>query len=162
VSWLTTELRSMLRDRVIKIVRSATTSKIDFQLRQWRINANSFEQVANGSLVLDVQVDSGNVYAGKQAQYDYKTDTLELPDANYGIDPMGMAGIVHESVHAYIDLLAGRITESANEAAGYLAQMLFLLHSGSTVPTPLSPGDVALRIARNIRNTPGARGRGDG
>jgi hypothetical protein len=148
--------KSMLRDRVMTILRSPTTKKIDFRLRQWHINSDSFEKVANGILVLDVQVDSGNVTGVAQAQYDYGTDTIELPSTSYGTDLFGRAGIVHECVHAYIDLLSSRIIESANEAAGYLAQFLYLLYSGSSFPTPVSPGDVALKVAQNIVNTPGA------
>jgi hypothetical protein len=147
--------KKILRDRVVAILRSPTTKSIDFRLRGWHINSASFEKVANGIRVGDVEVDSGNVTGLAQAQYDYGTDTIELPSTSYGTDLYGAAGIVHESVHAYIDLLSSQTIESANEAAGYLAQLLYLLYSGSRFQIPVSPGDVALKIAEKIVYRPG-------
>jgi hypothetical protein len=154
-----------MRKRVLKIIRSPTTKKIDFRLGQWRINTTSFERVANAIEVGDIQVRiepitdaQGRPIKNAQASYDFDKDTLFFPNAGYGMETFGEAGIVHECVHGFVDLqaLSGQ-TDSANEAAGYVAYMLYLLYSLKTVPTPaLDFATIALTIARSIMNTPGA------
>src|SRR5215475_963940 len=158
------ETKRMLRKRVADILRSPPIKKIDFRLRQWHIDPNSFWKFADPFELEIVDVDSGGVIAGALAQYHYDNDTIRFPDASFGTNPFGRAVIVHECVHAYIDSFAdGRINVSANEAAAWVAYGLYLLNSGSSIPTPKSPDpskptpdEVTLRIANNIMNMPGA------
>jgi len=151
----------MMRDRIAAILLSPTTRKIDFRLGQWTINADSFARVANALVVGDIQVNVG-LQAGHgksvEAQYNFRTDTIAVPNANYGTTTLGQAGIVHECVHAFVDMQAvSGQSEAANEAAGYLAYMLFLLFSLKTVPTPVVDfGKLSLTIAQSIMNTRGA------
>src|SRR5262245_1591248 len=155
--------KGMLRERVTTILRSAPTKKIDFRLRQWHIDSNSFGKVADAIELEIVDVDLG-VTGGALAQYNYGNDTIGFPNESFGTTPFDRAVIVHECVHAYIDSFAeGRITVSANEAAGWVAYRLHVLNSAASVPTDRSadpskphPDEVALRIANQIMNTPGA------
>jgi hypothetical protein len=146
-----------MRKRVLNILRSPTTKKINFRLGQWQINTTSFERVANAIEVGDIRVRIEPT-PNAQASYDFDEDTLFFPNAGYGMDAFGQAGIVHECVHGFVDLtkLSGQ-TDSANEAAGYVAYMLYLFYSLPTVPTPaLDFAKVAKSIASSIMNTPGA------
>lgn len=153
--------KSVLRSRVSSILRSPTTRKIDFRLGQWQINAVAFERVANAVTVLDIDVVVGGVSPGAEASYNFSDDTLLLPDDQYGMTVRGQAGIVHECVHAFVDLMnvSGQ-SDSANEAAGYIAYLLYLLYSAYHFP-PAAPGvgnlaNTAMTIAQSIMNTPGA------
>jgi hypothetical protein len=165
--------KRMLRTRVMTILRSPPTRKIDFRLRQWHINSISFAKVADAIEleIVDVDVD---VRAGAEALYNYGTDTIGLRNVGYGTDAFSKAVIVHECVHAYIDSFpGGRINVSANEAAGWVAYGLYLLFLGSNIQpvsksrhplfippliaTPRPTADeVTLKIANKIKNTPGA------
>jgi hypothetical protein len=151
-------IKSILRSRVISTLRLPATKKIDFRLGQWQINAITFERVATAVMVLDIEVDVGGVSAGAEASYNSNIDTLLLPSAQYGTDVLRQAGIVHECVHAYVDLMtvSGQ-SDSANEAAAYVAGLLYLLYSLKVAPTPVVDfGKLAMTIAKSIMNKPGA------
>jgi hypothetical protein len=153
--------KSVLRSRVASILRAPATRKIDFRLGQWQINAVAFERVAVAVTVLDIDVVVGGVSPGAEATYNNDNDTLLLPDEQYGTTVRGQAGIVHECVHAFVDMInvSGQ-SDSANEAAGYIAYLLYLLYSAYHFP-PIAPGvgnlaNTAITVAQSIMNTPGA------
>ena len=144
--------------RIVRILRSPAARKIDFILGAWRINADAFENVASAIELGDIEVSIGKPKGGGEAEYNFKRDIVILPTATYGTRITEQSGIIHECVHAFVDIkhIDGQ-TESANEAAGYVAGMLYILHTGTDIPAMTNPvGVLAASIAKKMIGRPGA------
>lgn len=144
--------------RIVAILRSPAARKIDFILGAWHINADVFENVAGAIELGDIDVIVDTPKGGGEAEYNFKRDIVIVPSATYGTTLTQQFGVIHECVHAFVDMkhIAGQ-TESANEAAGYLAGMLYILHTGNPIPATKHPvGVLAAAIAKKIIGQPGA------
>jgi hypothetical protein len=144
--------------RILSILRSPAARRIDFILGAWRINALAFENVASAIELGDIDVIVGTPKGGGEAEYNFKRDILVVPTAAYGATITQQSGIIHECVHGFVDIkhIAGQ-AESANEAAAYLAGMLYILHTGNPIPPTKNPiGVLAADIAKKMIGQPGA------
>jgi hypothetical protein len=144
--------------RIVSILRSPAARKIDFILGAWHVNALAFDNVASAIELGDIDVFVGTPTDGAEAQYNYKRDILVVPTAAYGAALTQQSGIIHECVHGFVDIknIAGQ-AESANEAAAYLAGMLYILHTGNPIPPTKHPiGVLAAGIAKKIIGQRGA------
>jgi hypothetical protein len=144
--------------RILSILRSPAALKINFILGAWRINALAFENVACAIELGDIDVIVGTPMGGGEAEYNFKRDILVVPTAAYGSIITQQSGIIHECVHGFVDIkhVAGQ-AESANEAAAYLAGMLYILHTGNPIPPTTNPiGVLAAGIAKKMIGQPGA------
>jgi hypothetical protein len=127
-------------------------------LGAWRIDAAAFENVASAIELGDIEVIVGTPKGGGEAEYNFKRDFVVVPTATYGIIITQQSAIIHECVHAFVDKkhIAGQ-AESANEAAAYLAGMLYILHTGNPIPPTKNPiGVLAAAIATKMIKQPGA------
>jgi hypothetical protein len=146
------------KKRIINVIRSPAAGKIDFILGAWRINADALEDVASAIQLGDVEVKIDTPKGGGEAEYNFKRDILIVPTAAYGVALTQQSAIVHECVHVSLDMkqVAGQ-AESANEAAAYLAGMLYILHTGNEIPPTKHPIAVlAGSIAKKVIGQPGA------
>jgi hypothetical protein len=144
--------------RVIGILRSPAARKIAFTLGAWRINALAFENIASAIALGDIEVVVAPPKGGAEAAYNFKRDFIMVPDVTYGAKVTQQAAIIHECVHAFVDMkqIAGQ-AESANEAAAYLAGMLYILHTGIDIPPTDHPiAILAGGIAKKMIGKPGA------
>jgi hypothetical protein len=145
--------------RILSILRSPAARRIDFTLGRWHINADAFESVAKAIELGEIDVVVGAAArAGVEAQYNNKSDFVRVPNSGYGATVTQQAGILHECVHAVVDMqnISGQ-AESANEAAAYVAMMLYTLHTGSPIPPSNVPiADIADVIADYMKDHPGA------
>jgi hypothetical protein len=141
-------------------LRSPAARRIDFILGKWHINASAFESVAKAIELgdIDVVVGTPSTDPAVEAVYNHKRDFVNVPNASYGAHLTEQAGIIHECVHAFVDIqnISGQ-TESANEAAAYVAMMLYILHTGNRIP-PSNVGiaEIATPIAEYMKDHPGA------
>ncbi|MBR0773602.1 hypothetical protein JQ625_02040 [Bradyrhizobium diazoefficiens] len=144
--------------RIISILRSPAARKISFTLGVWRIDALAFEEIASAIALGDIEVVVAPAKGGGEAEYNFKKDLIVVPDVTYGAKITQQGAIIHECVHAFVDMenFTGQ-AESANEAAAYLAGMLYILHTGIVMPPIITPvGNLAAGIAKTIIGQPGA------
>ena len=148
----------VVRDRVVSVLTSPTTRYIDFTFSKWTFNAASFARVAHTIAVGNVSVSvAGNMHPGAEANYDPDSDTITLPNANYGTTVFGQAGILHECTHAFVDMENRKHSmDSASEAAGYIAYLMYLCYALDSIPDPILPfGLIAMDIAVSLVNDGG-------
>jgi hypothetical protein len=117
---------------------------------------------------IDVQVNPAKVTPGATAAYNSGTDILFLRHEDWSVSGRGL--IVHESVHALNDKRSLQVRKDDDEAAAYVAQVLYLRLSGFDVSRGVQQaaavsGDgaillKALRIADKIiaSSAPGGAG----
>ena len=148
----------VVRDRVISVLRSPTTRYIDFTFSKWTFNAASFARVAHAVAVGNISISvGGNLHPGAEANYDPDSDTITLPNANYGTTVLGQAGILHECTHAFVDMENRKHSmDSASEAAGYIAYAMYLCYALDSIPDSILPyGLIAMDIAVSLVNDGG-------
>jgi hypothetical protein len=161
-----------LRSRISDILMSDSCQRIDFRWGPYHIDGWAYTAVAlslvgaNRSLHLAI----GHLTATQGATYAAETNTLRLPSANYAAAnlPTGRnanlaferLAIVHECTHAVTDQLRRHptILARSDEVMAFVAESLFNVYEGSPfVPPANDPISLAAhRIARSIRNSPGA------
>lgn len=166
---------SGLDSRVLVAITSAPAQRINFYISAWQINALAFARVY-AEIVKHMFVDGGidigvgELPEGAGAKYDYKDDAYTFRRDTFGTTVLNQATIVHESVHAWIDLqgYVASASQADNEAAAYITESLFCYYatnrgsldlqnaSGLTWDVKAVRG-VADRIALSIKDTPGAR-----
>jgi hypothetical protein len=145
--------------RILTILRSPAARRIDFHLGRWHINGAAFETVAKAIALGDIDVVVGPPSSDStvEAAYNFKRDFINVP-AGYGGTLTQEAGIIHECVHAFVDMQAiqGQ-AESANEAAAYVAMMLYILNRGHPIPpSKVDITHIAKPIAEYMKMHPGA------
>jgi hypothetical protein len=172
-----------LRDRVLSLLWSDAARRIDFELDGISIDGQAFRWVAHA--VVTKQLNNkgigfrfGHVDPSASAQYDPDENLFDFPDTNYGLTPFQRRSIIHEAVHAWLDLRIPEVQTDRDavlralrmkpavmdEAAAFVADSLF--HIYDTTPArsmPIPPYWVseqhraeAYRIAVSIMNNPGA------
>jgi len=131
-----------LAARIVDVLSGESVKKIDFYFGAYvgglHISGAELGKVA-------CLIDKGHIKvfrdpnATDQIAYDASTDELTIRDQPDFTDPEFRSGMVHEAVHALVDMVkASKTRRLANEAAAYLAQALYLWHE---------IGDVRLRAA---------------
>lgn len=130
-----------VKEHMIEILRSGETARIRFSFRgssgaTIEIEPSHFRRVATALANGDLNVVEGRftenrmVYSAfSDPQNNYASNTFYLgTNPRWSRDFNGL--VVHESVHAYFDLVRTRIPWVDNEAAAYIAQAYYLRNSG--------------------------------
>jgi hypothetical protein len=161
-----------LRSRISDILMSDSCQRIDFRWGPYHIDGWAYTAVAlslvGASRSLHLAV--GHLPANQGAAYTAETNTLRLPNANYAAAtlPTGpnanlafeRLALVHECTHAITDQMRRHptILARSDEVMAFVAESLFNVYEGSPfVPAATDAiSTAAHRIARSIRNSPGA------
>jgi hypothetical protein len=120
----------MLKDQVVRILNERAVGKIDFHLQSLQICGRGLREVGGRIRRGDIEVYH---YAKLKAPARYfpKRDAIVVRTVGDDIASKGM--IVHEAIHALLDLKkAVDTTALSDEVAAYIAQVIYLLHSGET------------------------------
>ncbi|MCU0917954.1 MAG: hypothetical protein MUC88_25840 [Planctomycetes bacterium] len=113
---------TQLANQVVKVIDSV--QKMDFHLGGLPINVDGLGRVAHAIQKGDIEV-AQDTHLAPDAQYDAGKNALFLKSLKFG-EVEFRSLIVHEAVHALIDLLKAKETRKlAGEAAAYLAQALY-------------------------------------
>lgn len=119
---------------VLSTLREALVKKIDFILARTFISGHAFEIVARkiekGSIKVVYKPELGHI-----ANYNFNDNRIEIP---YKLKPhIGhKALILHEAVHAIMDIRRSTFAMEEGEAVGYVVQALYLeLNGGSIAKT---------------------------
>ena len=161
----------ILRDRLMNLLMTGPVLRIDFTLDPFRVEANGFNQVwaalamdGMGFKTIDAVV--GTLVAGAGAEYKTDLNSFVFPNEQFGLTPEEQGEMVHESVHALLDIKGfymawGRMppwpTFIGDEAAAYVAYALYMRYAYPGRATGSHPiYDIAFRIADAIKNRPGA------
>jgi hypothetical protein len=135
---------SGLYSRLLMAISSRPAQKIDFYVVSWPINAGAFARVYSEIVKhmfwsrsgIEVRVaEPGEMPAGAGALYKYVEDTYVFSRESYGTTVLQQATMVHESVHAWIDLQGfaqgyfGAASDADNEAAAYITESLFCYYA---------------------------------
>jgi hypothetical protein len=167
---------SGLSSRLLMAISSTSAQKIDFYIASWQINAGAFVRVY-GEIVkhmffdrLGIEIRVGELPEGAGALYNYLADAYTFKSATFGTTVLQQATMVHESVHAWIDLQGyiASVVDADNEAAAYITESIFCFHATGRGCLDLQDQSrltwdaktirgVADRIALSIKDTPKAR-----
>jgi hypothetical protein len=153
-----------LKDRVLHLLSSTAVSKVEFTMDGVTINKNSFSQV---SLLIKqkaaggkgIGFRKGHVAADADAGYDSGDNVFDVPGWDYGTQVYQRQAIVHEAIHAYLDVIKLSTAALMEEAIAYVGGLLFHIHDKTAAgKTPKVPwwvkGDAlykeAFRIASDL------------
>jgi hypothetical protein len=154
-----------LRDRVLHLLRSPAATKIVFTLDGVTIAGMSLHLVAMAVVTKQlgakgIGLRTGHVAADADAGYDPAADVFDFPDYNYGTTEFQRQAIIHEAIHAYLDMIKSGKTALTDEALAYVGGLLFHIHdktaAGATPTAPsfaTTPGvsfTEAFRIAKGL------------
>jgi hypothetical protein len=93
------------------------------------VDSSSFERVAQAIELGQIHVLEGGAAEGSLVgAYAFRTNEFFLQP--YSTSPNWGATVVHESVHASLDLTHSRISEPDNEAAAFLTSAMYLRLAG--------------------------------
>jgi hypothetical protein len=118
---------SELAAKVIKVIEENSVRKINFHLGGLNISSDGLQRVA-------YEIQKGNIKVihdpniKNDAEYDSKKDIISIKKKDF-TDVEFKSLIIHEAVHAHIDIVkATKTRRLAAEAAAYLAQAIYLWH----------------------------------
>jgi hypothetical protein len=112
--------------------------QIDFTLDGITIDAAGLREVGQLMLQGRITVDVGNTGHMLSAAYTPHLNTMKIAASNRPPNDLWRAGIVHESVHALIDLRRVSTTVLNDETAAYLAEAVYIRAGGIAI-TPSDP-----------------------
>ncbi|MFN8344183.1 MAG: hypothetical protein U0X91_04230 [Spirosomataceae bacterium] len=131
-----------LKTHILQVLKSNETRRINFNFlgddntTTVQIDYTAFQRVIT-------EIEAGRITFGDPAGLPAGSDGGYRSDGNnFTIRPVMTwsrlfnALIVHESVHAYFDILSMRLLGIDSEAAGYIAQGYYLRNSGFTRELP--------------------------
>lgn len=166
-----------LRHRILNVLSSNAARKINFRLDGIHVVGFEVGRILSHLLLnprgqLPLRIRTGMVSDGAGAEYDQTMNRFEFPNEDFGQTADERASIFHECVHAWRDAggrvgrsqadvargLLWRATKATDEAAAYVAEVLFLYHDAGPGELGSSVQGVyreAERIALNIANRPG-------
>jgi hypothetical protein len=140
--------RRALRERVLHLLHSPAASRIYFTLGDIVFNSIGFSLVA-GAIALKgsgkskgkgIDVRAVDMKGGLVASYYRKNrNRLCVPSWAYGTTPEERHSLIHESVHAYFDLLKRNTNAVNEEAVAYVAGLLFHIYDTTGNGTPVQP-----------------------
>jgi hypothetical protein len=162
---LTVATKADVLRRFYDVLLSDAAEKIDFTLRAIHVKGDDLISVTTHLWLASIgapgiTLDFGHVPAGGLAAYNYPGNFFKLPDTNYGQSAEDRSNILHESVHAMLDIKgpprAGRLYVT-DEAAAYVAQALFFkFDTGKHIPSAHPIFVKAVAIAKTIEGKKGA------
>jgi hypothetical protein len=130
------------RERVYHLLSSPAAGKIDLTLSGVHFNGAYFGLVGLAIFWKQLGFSGigfrvGQVAATADAGYSPGDNVYDVPNWNYGTTAYQRQAIVHESIHAYLDIIKSRKTALTEEALAYIAGVLFHLHD--TTPAGKTP-----------------------
>ncbi|HUD56345.1 MAG TPA: hypothetical protein VMR02_14030 [Terracidiphilus sp.] len=135
---------------VIEILSAPPIDKINF-LCGVPVTPAHFEKVKNAiDRTIFVEVVRRTDIEGADSKYNPKENKLYLAapfnSTDYYHDVPTRALVIHEVVHAIVDIAKMSVTQISTEAAAYLAQVLYWVTSGRPIPQQAAAhdGDVAM------------------
>jgi hypothetical protein len=139
------QAKVQFQKKVADVLRQPQIDKIDFVLVDDALDVSPerLKKVGDAieSLRIDVAVNSSGSLLS--AAYSPHSNKMTLGDIQVPDRMLGRAAIVHESVHALVDLCKyTKATELSDETAAYLAEVIFLRATNSWV----SGGATAMAI----------------
>jgi hypothetical protein len=147
-----------LKDNVLKILKSNETRRINFSFTgddgttDVSVNYVAFQKVVaaigDGSITFG---DASTLPSGSDGGYFGGSNTFTINESMH-YSRLFNALVIHESVHAYFDLLSLRLLGIDSEAAGYIAQGYYLKNAGYTRAIP----DRLVSLGRECVNTSAA------
>jgi hypothetical protein len=123
------QARKRLQQAVAAVLRRTEINKIDFFLEKdfLEVSPKRLREVGDAIEKGRIEVVVNGTGSMLSAAYSPHGNTMTLGDWNVADRPVGRSAIVHESVHALVDLfLCKQTTELSDEAAAYLAEVIFL------------------------------------
>jgi hypothetical protein len=118
-----------MESTVASWLRYSQLHHVDFRVPGLHVDQHLFDEVATaiaqGRVPLTTWRQRNQGDRG-YARYQAESDTLVLPSSSHGDMHRFRSLIVHEAVHVYTDMHHTRMDYMVEEAAGYLAQVLFL------------------------------------
>src|SRR5687768_11025572 len=104
-----------LRNRVLHLLASTAAGKVEFTLDGVKISKTSFSKVelaikdkAAGNKGVGFR--TGKVAADADAGYAPSADVFDVPGWDYGTQVYQRQALIHESIHAYLDLISSNTT----------------------------------------------------
>lgn len=131
----------LTRDRILR----ARIDRIDFHLGALHVCPRGLRSVGQAIRRRRIQVRVGNTGPTLGAAYSPHHNRITVSSARAHTTTVGQAGIVHEGVHALIDLIRFRTTELTDETAAYLTEAIYF-RTASTMPS--SQDAATMRIYR--------------
>jgi hypothetical protein len=114
-----------LKNRVAAVLKEPAVQRIRFQIGGLPVNSSRLDRVAD-----KIRSEEIHVYIWEKlknpAEYVPVRDSILLRDADVFSDSYGKSMIVHEAVHAMIDMNEAKATTLfSSEVAAYLAQVIY-------------------------------------
>jgi hypothetical protein len=119
--------------KVADVLRVTAIDKLDFFLEKdhLEVSPKRMKEVADAIEQNRIDVVVASTGALLSAAYSPHSDTMTLGSLQVPDQPGGRAGIVHESVHALVDMFRiTQATELSDEVAAYLAEVIFRRATG--------------------------------
>ncbi|MGL4552625.1 MAG: hypothetical protein ACRC33_15740 [Gemmataceae bacterium] len=135
-----------LRDRVLLLLCSRAAGKVEFTLDGVYFHGAYFGLIAMAITLKTAGFNGigfklGGVDPGSDAGYSPSKDAFKVSDATYGTTEFQRHALVHEAVHAYLDMAKSSKTALTDEALAYVGGLLFHLHDTTSAGgTPAAPG----------------------
>lgn len=124
--------------------------QIDFSLDGIKIDAAGLREVGRLMVEGRIHIEVGDTGTTLSAAYTPHSNTMSVGQMDRPPSDVWRAGIVHESVHALVDLRKTRTTELNDETVAYIAEAIYIRAGGIWI-TPGDPAAAAiLNAARNI------------
>jgi hypothetical protein len=153
-----------LRNAIITVLSSGPIWKIDFWLGPVHVDGAGLFMVVWALTWNMIDVKIGSTSAGASAEYHPADNQFVFPFKSTSLSRDQKMLIVHESVHAMLDIRAGldrknfHVLQTENEAAAYIAQAIFGIHAfnltaGRNVSAYF---EKAFEIAEKIKDQRGA------
>ncbi len=121
---------------------------IDFQFEDMRITPQGLREVGRLMLQGRINIEVGDTGEHLGAAYSPHSNTMHIGATNRPPNDEWRAGIIHESVHALVDLRRVSTSVLNDETAAYLAEAIYI-RSGGIAIVPSNPK--AARILEEAR-----------
>src|ERR1700749_573285 len=165
--WKTTmsrEEENIIGARLFQVLQSPEVKRIDFNMAHIKVDAAGFQNVVVSLMLGTLHIGVERMTGGAAAKYYTHGNKFAFPNVSFGTDDNEKAYLVHEAVHAMQDINYGYdftrgdyfTMESENEAAAYVAGVLYDMYKNLDTNYTDSVWKVAKGIALKIKNTPGA------
>lgn len=124
------------QQKIYEILTTHPVQRINFSIEGFPINAHRLGKVADA--VRDCRIQLDEQPAGKLlgAAYSPHSDKMSV-GSDIGTSVVARAGVVHECVHALVDMFEYKeMRVMTDEAAAYLAENVYLIALKKSVGTP--------------------------
>jgi hypothetical protein len=134
-----------MRDRFLLLLWSPAAAKVEFTFDGVFFHGCYFHLVATGLVMKGMGQKGigflpGAVAPGSDAGYSPSRDAFKIADFNYGTNVFQRQALIHEAIHAYLDIAKSSKPALTDEGVAYIGGLLFHIHD--TTPaggTPTAP-----------------------